>query len=169
MPHRCSSCCAMKEASDFSKTQLSKLNARRCKQCIAAAAVATPPHLPATAGGQPTEPTVSHTTSSATRRRAGRTQPTHQPASTQGGLVRVRDVEQHYGHLCEIPLQAYIDAGVASSWSDFVSEDDIEQASNAWDARSICHEIDTQWGDMPQGGAYKDSNYYWGPGEYDFI
>ena len=42
-------------------------------------------------------------------------------------------------------------------------------ASDAWDARSIAHDIDTQWGAMPWGGAYKDSNEYWGPGEYDFF
>jgi hypothetical protein len=49
-----------------------------------------------------------------------------------------------------------------------VTEDEMEAASDAWDARSIAHDIDTQWGMMPWGGAYKDSNHYWGPGEYDF-
>lgn len=84
------------------------------------------------------------------------------------GKVRVRDVKKHYGHLYEIPLQAYIDAEVAWSRNDYVSEEDVEAASDAWDARSIAHDIDTQWGAMPRGGAYKDSNHYWGPGEYDF-
>jgi hypothetical protein len=78
-------------------------------------------------------------------------------------------VHKHYGHLCEIPLQAYIDADVAWSRNDFVSEEDVEAASAAWDARSIEHDIDTQWGAMPWGGAYKDSNHYYGPGIYDFI
>jgi hypothetical protein len=73
-----------------------------------------------------------------------------------------------YGHVCEIPLQAYAEAGVAFSWNDMVTAEDVEAASDAWDARSIAHAIDTQWGDMPWGGAYKDSNRYWGPGEYDY-
>jgi hypothetical protein len=86
----------------------------------------------------------------------------------QNGLVRVRDVQRRYGHKCEIPLEAYIEADVAYSWSDFVSREDVQAASDAWDARSVAHEIDTQWGEMPWGGAYKDSNHYWGPGEYDY-
>jgi hypothetical protein len=77
-------------------------------------------------------------------------------------------VQKHYGHKCEIPLQAYVDAGVADSSNDWVTEQEVEAASGAWDARSIAHEIDTQWGDMPRGAAYKDSNHYYGPGEYDF-
>ena len=84
------------------------------------------------------------------------------------GACRVKDVKLKYGHSCEIPIQAYREAGVAWSWNDFVTEKDVEDASNAWDARSVAHEIDTQWGFMPQGGAYSDSNEYYGPGEYDY-
>jgi hypothetical protein len=87
---------------------------------------------------------------------------------SSGGACRVKDVKNVYDHLCEIPIQAYREAGVASSWNDYVTERDVEMASSSWDARSIAHEIDTQWGDMPGGGAYSDSNYYFGPGEYDF-
>lgn len=82
--------------------------------------------------------------------------------------IRVRDVKEHFGHLYEIPLRAYIDAGVASSWRDFVDESDIEAASNAWDAACLAREIDTQWGFAPSGGAYKDSRRYFGPSEYDY-
>ena len=67
-----------------------------------------------------------------------------------------------------IPIQAYYEAGVASSWNDYVTDKDVQAASDAWDARSIAHEIDTQWGDLPEGGAYSDSNYYYGPGDYDY-
>ena len=84
------------------------------------------------------------------------------------GACRVREVQSRYGHLCEIPLQAYMEAGVAESRNDFVTERDVQAASDAWDARSIAHEIDTQWGTMPSGGAYSDSNEYWGPGMYDY-
>lgn len=41
------------------------------------------------------------------------------------------------------------------------NEDDEE------DARSILFDIDTQWGSMPQGGAYKDSETY-SPEEYAY-
>ena len=66
-------------------------------------------------------------------------------------------------------------AGVAQSWNDFVTEQDVEAASNTWDAMGIAHDIDTQWGEMPWGGAYSDSDHYWEqvarrvPDEYDFV
>ena len=44
----------------------------------------------------------------------------------------------------------------------------MQAASDAWDARGIAHDIDTQWGSMPGGGAYSDSNHYYGEGEYDY-
>ena len=71
---------------------------------------------------------------------------------------------------CEIPLEAYCDAGVDvyAGRDTYVTEAEIERASNAWDARGLAHDIDTQWGSMPGGGAYSDSNHYFGPGEYDF-
>ena len=84
------------------------------------------------------------------------------------GACRVKDVQRRYGHLCEIPLEAYREAGVASSWNDYVTERDVKRASSSWDTRSIAHDIDTQWGAMPHGGAYSDSNDYYGPGEYDY-
>lgn len=48
-----------------------------------------------------------------------------------------------------------------------VTPEHVQAASDAWDARSILHEIDTQ-GLMPGGGAYKESDLYCGAGEYDF-
>lgn len=33
-----------------------------------------------------------------------------------------------------------------NSRSSTVTVEDVEAASNAWDARSIAHDIDTQWG-----------------------
>ena len=41
----------------------------------------------------------------------------------------------------------------------------MQAASDASDARGIAHDIDTQWGSMPGGGAYTDSNHYYGEGE----
>ena len=79
------------------------------------------------------------------------------------GACRVKEVYQRYGHFCEIPLEAYVEAGVAKSRNDFVTEQDVQAASNTWDAMGIAHDIDTQWGDMPWGGAYSDSNHYWVP------
>lgn len=92
----------------------------------------------------------------------------HPRTASDEGVCRVRDVKKVYGHLCEIPIRAYCDAGVAWKRSDFVNAEDVERASGAWDARGIAHDIDTQWGDMPHGGAYKDSNHYYGPGCYDY-
>lgn len=70
----------------------------------------------------------------------------------------------------EIPLQAYRDAGVdvRRGRNSLVTPSDVERASDAWDAQGILHDIDTQWGMIPEGGAYQDSNHYYGPGEYDF-
>lgn len=56
------------------------------------------------------------------------------------GACRVKDVQRRYGHCCEIPLEAYREAGVAYSWDDYVTKRDVEAASNAWDARSIAHD-----------------------------
>lgn len=76
------------------------------------------------------------------------------------GACRVKDVARLYGHVCEIPLHCYRAVGVADCQNDFVSKEDIEQASNQWDAEGIAYEIDTQWGAMPWGGAYSDSMQY---------
>ena len=84
------------------------------------------------------------------------------------GACQVKDVCRVYGHRCEIPLQAYCEAGVAYGLKDWVTKLDVIKASNAFDARGIAHDIDTQWGSMPGGGAYKDSNHYYGPGIYDY-
>ena len=62
-----------------------------------------------------------------------------------GGACKVKEVQARYGHICEIPLQAYIEADVAHDMNDFVTAEDVKAASNAWDA----HEIDTQWGSKP--------------------
>ena len=61
----------------------------------------------------------------------------------------------------QIPLDAYRGAGVASSLNEWVTEDDVKKASDEWDAMSMAHDIDIQWGYMPQGGAYSDSNVYY--------
>ena len=91
-----------------------------------------------------------------------------QSKSEKTSGCQVKHVQKQYGHLYEIPLEAYAEADVASNWTDWVSEEDVQRASDSWDARSIAHEIDTQWGSMPWGGAYSDSNEYFGPGMYDF-
>jgi len=36
------------------------------------------------------------------------------------------------------------------------------------DAAHLLWEIDTQWGMIPGGGAYKESNHYYGPGIHDY-
>jgi hypothetical protein len=82
------------------------------------------------------------------------------------GACQVNDVCRVYGHACEIPLQAYQEAGVAYGWKDWVTKSDVDQASDACDARGL--HMTRKWGSIPGGGAYKDSNRYYGPGIYDY-
>jgi hypothetical protein len=85
--------------------------------------------------------------------------------------IPLRSVAKTHGHVCEIPFEAYDDAGVDLSrgWTSMVTVWDVEAACAAWNARGILHDIDTQWGLMPVGGAYTNSNYYYGGTEqYDY-
>ncbi|KZT64981.1 hypothetical protein DAEQUDRAFT_769220 [Daedalea quercina L-15889] len=84
--------------------------------------------------------------------------------------IAIKDVQRVHGHVEEIPLQAYREANVNVNrgWNTLVTADEVRDASDAYDARGILHDIDTQWGMLPHGGAYKESNHYFGPGEYDF-
>lgn len=72
--------------------------------------------------------------------------------------------------MCEIPIEAYRHAGVRlpKGTASMVTMDDVDRASNDWDAMGILHDIDTQWGAIPGGGAYSDSNDYFGSGDYDY-
>ena len=155
---KCVECDEYKERTCFTKTQRTKNVAnRRCKDCVARTASAF--------ANNTTTPIPSPTAAVSDFSSRGRQQ---RQRAEQGVRVRVRDVQKHYGHLYEIPLQAYREADVAYSRSDYVTAEDVQLASDAWDARSLAHDIDTQWGEMPWGGAYKDSNHYYDPGEYDF-
>lgn len=172
-------CCACQETlslSAFSNNQRRK-EAPRCLACIAAAhhTVLVCPEsssrcctckawLPHGARADPQNSRCSPCAVKANERESA----AQNEAARRTHGCQVKHVKKRFGHLCEISLQAYVDADVASSRNDYVTELDVENASDAWDARSIAHDIDTQWGDMPQGGAYKDSNIYWGPGIYDF-
>lgn len=75
-----------------------------------------------------------------------------------------------YGDGSHIPLQAYAEAGVDTrrGREALVTPGDVERANEEWDMRAVLHDIDTQWGAIPGGGAYKESNCYFGPGVYDF-
>lgn len=84
--------------------------------------------------------------------------------------IPVCDVAKVHNDVCEIPIEAYRDAGVNISHgrASMVTVDDVDAASHAWDMRGLLHDIDTQWGMIPGGGAYGESDNYYGPGEYDF-
>jgi hypothetical protein len=84
----------------------------------------------------------------------------------EAGLVRVKDVHKHFD--IHLPLQAYRAAGVADSWNDFVSKEEAEEAYDTHEAYGLAQDIDTQWGSIPGGGAYSDSNHFHGPGRYDY-
>lgn len=75
-----------------------------------------------------------------------------------------------YGRGSHIPLDAYEEAGVDTrrGREALVTPGDVERAEEEWDMRAVLHDIDTQWGMLPEGGAYKESNRYFGPGAYDF-
>lgn len=75
-----------------------------------------------------------------------------------------------YGRGSHIPLDAYEEEGVdtRSGREALVTPGDVERAEEEWDMRAVLHDIDTQWGMLPEGGAYKESNRYFGPGAYDF-
>lgn len=61
---------------------------------------------------------------------------------------------------------AALDINVESE-NDLLAPEDIQAASDQWDRRGLLYNIDTQWGSMPGGGAYKDSNRYDCSDEYD--
>ena len=60
----------------------------------------------------------------------------------------MRSVAKTYRHVCEIPHAAYRAVGVnmARGGVSVVTVEDVEAASNDWDARSILYGIDMQWG-----------------------
>ena len=60
-----------------------------------------------------------------------------QRRSSYAGACRVQDVQSVYGHSFQIPLAAYQEAGVASSPTDYVTEKDVQRASDALFARGM--------------------------------
>ena len=192
MSLKCCACTEIKVLDAFSINQKKKESSPRCKDCVAANRDVVTllvdhgnsgSHLRCSScktrkgmemfEGNSHFCKEEHCKEKQTRRNADKARRNADEANERArnplaGACRVKDVQRRYGHLCEIPLEAYGEAGVASSWNDYVTESDVEWASRSWDARSIAHDIDTQWGAMPHGGAYSDSNYYYGPGEYDY-
>ena len=65
--------------------------------------------------------------------------------------VRVKDVFRVKRHVCEIPLEAYQRSGVAERETDYVTDEQIEQVSNIYDAMSVMDDAKTQFGNMPDG------------------
>jgi len=74
-------------------------------------------------------------------------------------------VKKRYGHMCEIPLEAYRESGVAGSPNDFVTANDVWATSTSF---AVAYDVNTQWNIMSYGGDYNDSNQYMRPGCYDF-
>ena len=184
MSLKCCACCSIKPLADFSGNQKKKVDGPRCLSCTRSMKPVVTSLKNGSSGSSrrctscKTRKDPSHFNINAStgeckdcsiKRQYREAERANEAARTKSaGACRVKDVKRRYGHLCEIPLEAYCEAGVAYSWNDYVTERDVQAASSAWDARSIAHDIDTQWGDMPGGGAYSDSNYYYGPGEYDY-
>ncbi len=172
----CSGCTEPKDDQAFSTSQLKKKAGPRCKVCIASKIPILQGPVPAVLAGFrqcSSDKKWLHASKFACAGHAfciyHEEHQNRHNRSAASGACRVKDVFKTYHHTCEIPLQAYIEAGVAHSRNAWVTRQDVQAASDAWDARSILHDIDTQWGSMPLGGAYKDSNHYFGPGEYDYF
>ncbi|KAF9020090.1 hypothetical protein BDZ89DRAFT_279219 [Hymenopellis radicata] len=75
----------------------------------------------------------------------------------EGDRVAIRDVKTVYGHILDIPLDAYRKAGVRDAHlGSMVTRHQIERASDIWNAQRILDDIDTQWEMIPGGGAHSD-------------
>ena len=67
----------------------------------------------------------------------------------------ISEVMAVYGKFFEIPLHCYSIAGADTDrWgrSAYVTPAQVREADRC-DARDILHDIDTQWGLIPEGGA----------------
>lgn len=66
------------------------------------------------------------------------------------------------GAIHVIPLRCYRGLGVSRRRGGpiWVTKEEHDEASDQWDGESVLYEIDTQWGMLPMGGAYKDSLHY---------
>lgn len=79
--------------------------------------------------------------------------------------VPIREVAEVHGHVCEIPSHCYSAAGAyVKPWkgaNTLVTVEHIERASDQFDGEGLLYDIDTQWGHLPHGGAYGDSEEYY--------
>ena len=79
--------------------------------------------------------------------------------------IPIREVGQAHGHVCEIPSHCYRAADAyIKPWKDantLVTVEHMEMASNQFDGEGLLYDIDTQWGLLPHGGAYEDSEQYY--------
>lgn len=71
--------------------------------------------------------------------------------------IRVRDVANVHGDSIQVPLRCYPKR--IKGQNDWVSMDDVDQASDQYDGESIMHEIDTGFGICPGGGLLEVSGY----------
>jgi len=77
----------------------------------------------------------------------------HPPQANRKSCIPLHSVAKD--HVCEIPI-----ADSFGAVGNSCSQDALVDA--------VGRSIDTQWGLMPQGGEYKDSKQYYGPGDYDY-
>jgi hypothetical protein len=62
-----------------------------------------------------------------------------------------------HGHYEEIPRRCY--HGARSGYQSLVTTEDVQAASDQFDGEGILHDIDTQWGMIPGGGALEYCGY----------
>ncbi|TBU30467.1 hypothetical protein BD311DRAFT_754373, partial [Dichomitus squalens] len=79
--------------------------------------------------------------------------------------IAIRDVARVYGQSQKIPLNAFRSGALARpkpssmvtpaqvQQASVRASDQAQRASDYQDAMSVLHDIDTQWGALPEGGA----------------
>ena len=93
------------------------------------------------------------------------------PKSHPNGAVRIRiaDVRTVYNHTPSLTLGDFRRAGIRADQGvdTLATSSQVRRALNRRhqldeddDARSVLYDIDTQWGLLPHGGAYKESERY---------
>lgn len=83
--------------------------------------------------------------------------------------IKVCDIPQVYKNATDLPAQSWSDAFIAlpQGYDTLITPEEYELASDAYNARDLVYNIDTQWGAVPLDGSYLDSTQWYGPGVYD--
>lgn len=80
-------------------------------------------------------------------------------------LIPISDVLAVYDHLIAIPEHCFRNTrAFEGKWRwhrTLVTAAHVKRASDQFDGEGIARDIDTQWGLITGGGAYKESDFYY--------